>query len=319
MLDTPILFLIFKRPDLTKLVFEQICAAKPKYLYIAADGPKNDKEKHLCEETRNLVIKNIDWNCEVKTLFRDKNKGLRKGVSESITWFFENVDEGIILEDDCIPSPSFFSFCTQMLDKYRNDDKIMHISGETQLKENMTADSYYFSNFAHIWGWATWKRAWNLFDVEMSDYKDFLKQKKIKQISKSKYHQNDWLKVFNKVYKKEIDSWGYVWIYTLINNNGLSISPNTNLISNIGFDERATHTLDNKSNLANKNLSVINLELKHPEELSIDYNIQYNVINKRYNMLDGFSVERYKVLKILIREINRAFYKIRKKLSCIRS
>jgi len=176
MLNTPVLFLIFKRPELTELVFKEIRRAQPARLFVAADGPGNKAEMILCERARS-IIQQIDWPCEVKTLFRDKNLGCKKAVSEAINWLFEHADEGIILEDDTIPSQSFFNYCQQLLEHYRNDDRIMHIAGENPLDYPVTQDSYYFSKIEHCWGWATWKRAWRCFDVHMANLDAFLERR----------------------------------------------------------------------------------------------------------------------------------------------
>jgi len=307
MLKTPVLFLIFNRPNVTTHVFEEIKKQKPKHLYVAGDGPRNKQEEILCDEARKIAT-NIDWDCEVKTLFRESNLGCQQAVYKAITWFFENEEEGIIVEDDCLPSESFWTYCEQLLAKYRDDKRVMHISGETQIAENLTEDSYYFSRIPHIWGWASWKRAWAKYDVGMNDYPDFVKKKKIKSIFKNSYHQSDWQKILKQMYDKKIDTWDYIWCYTLFNNDGFSIIPNKNLVSNIGFGENSTHTSE-ITELANKPLSEIDLILKHPEKTQIDEEIQHRVLNERYNMPDSFSFERHKTLKIIIRETERALHK----------
>ena len=162
MISTPVLFLIFNRPELTEKVFQKIQDAQPKYLFVAADGPRDNKygEKDLCEKTRAVVLENITWECEVKTLFRTENLGCRTAVSSAINWFFENVEEGIILEDDTVPDNSFFSYCQALLEKYRNHEQIMMITGDNfQDGIKRGNGSYYFSRYVHIWGWASWRRA----------------------------------------------------------------------------------------------------------------------------------------------------------------
>lgn len=309
MLNTSILFLIFNRPDVTKKVFEEIRKQKPKCLYVAGDGPRANKagESELCEQARQIAT-NVDWDCEVKTLFRETNLGCQQAVYKAITWFFENVEEGIIVEDDCLPSESFWTYCEILLEKYRNNDKVMHISGETQIAEDLTENSYYFSNIPHIWGWASWKRAWQQYDVDMKDFPDFLKKKKIKTVFENRYHQRDWLNILNQIYNKKIDTWDYIWCYTLFNNAGLSIIPKKNMVSNIGFGENSTHTSE-ISDLANKSLSEIDLNLKHPSNLVVNKELQHRVLVERYNMPDKFSIDRHRNLKIIVREIKRALYK----------
>jgi hypothetical protein len=245
-MNISILFLIFNRPDTTQKVFEVIREAKPKQLFVSADGPRVGKEgeKGRCEETRN-IIKQVDWDCEVKTLFRDENLGCGKAVSGAITWFFENVEEGIILEDDCLPNLSFFKYCEELLEKYRFEDRIFMISGDNFLPESLRLkESYYFTNFPHIWGWASWRRAWSKYSFKMEGFLDFVKDEKIKNVLNKKENQNYFLERFNEVYKGNIDTWDYQWVYSIWKNNGISIAPSVNLISNIGFGNMGTHTFD---------------------------------------------------------------------------
>jgi len=234
-LVTPVLFLIFNRPDTTQQVFNSIKKAKPKQLFVAADGPREKKEgeKEKCEQARK-VIEQVNWDCEVKTLFRDRNLGCKIGVSSAINWFFENVEEGIILEDDCLPSQSFFWFCQELLEHYRNDTRVMHISGNNfQFGRKIGNASYYFSIFGLIWGWATWKRAWRYYDVKMKTYSQFKDEGQIKNIFYNKKMQHYYKKIFDKVYKEKIDTWDYQWLYSRLLNQGISIHPNVNLVQNI--------------------------------------------------------------------------------------
>jgi len=309
---TPILFLIFNRPDTTEKVFEAIKKIRPKVLYIAADGGRTPQEKEICEQARNLVINGVDWDCELHTLFRDENLGCKKSVASAITWFFDNVEEGLIIEDDTIPSESFFPFCEMLLEKYRNDEKIMHISGETGINDKVIGDGYYFSSIPLIWGWATWRRAWKYFDVEMSDYQENKKNKFLNKIFQNSFQRQDWLKSFDMTYDDRLCSWGFIWTYTVFKQNGLSIIPNTNMVTNIGYDDRGTHTFDPDSPLANKARHKINLDFPHPKTLKIDYKKQSRVLIERFSMLPYFSLNRYDFFKHnkLKREISRALHKM---------
>lgn len=241
MFNTPILFLIYNRPDLTYRVFCAIKEIQPKYLYIAADGPSVQNEDVLCQDTRNIVLNNIDWPCEVKTLFRETNMGCKIAVSEAITWFFDNVEEGIILEDDTLPNSSFFNFCSTLLEKYRFDCNIMHIGG-TSFYNKSIQSSYYFTRYTHIWGWATWKRAWFFYDVKLMDWPILKGTTFLLDALKEKQIVNYWNHIFDVVYENKFDTWDYQWSYACWKNRGLSIAPAKNLISNIGFSENATHT-----------------------------------------------------------------------------
>lgn len=311
MYNVPVLFLIFKRPNTTKQVFDSIRKVKPKKLFIAADGPRNEKEQELCEKTREIVLNNIDWDCEIETLFREENLGLKIAVSSAIDWFFEHVEEGIILEDDTVPNLSFFNFSELMLNKYRDNHQIMSISGETELWERQTSDSYYFSNIPLIWGWATWKRAWQKFDLEMSEYEKLKKQKFLKHIFPNYYHQKDWINLLDMTYNNQLDSWGFRWFYSVFENKGMCIIPNTNLVSNIGFGSDATHTLDEDSPCSNKKCFEINLDLKHPKIIEVDIHRQKRVLVERFEMPARFSLKRYEFFKQnkVIREFKRALYK----------
>jgi len=242
--DTPILFLIFNRPDTTQQVFNQIRKVKPKYLYVAADGPRlnNNQDIESCAQTRN-IINQIDWDCEVKTLFRAENLGCRIAVSSAISWFFNNVEQGIILEDDCLPDLSFFSYCEELLDYYANDERIYQINGTNfQYGENKIENSYYFSRYPIIWGWATWKRAWEKYDLEMNDFKEFHKMDTIKSILGTTAEQNHFNKVFKKMLDFNVNTWDRQWWFSIMKNNGVVIVPNTNLVINIGYDNNSTHS-----------------------------------------------------------------------------
>lgn len=172
---TPILFLIFNRPETTERVFQQIRKIQPRQLFVSADGPRPTKigEQETCEQVQKIIQK-IDWKCDLKTNYSEKNLGCRVAVSSGINWFFNHVYEGIILEDDCVPDISFFHFCETMLEYYRNDERIMHIGGFNYQDGIIRGSgSYYFSQLSHIWGWATWKRAWDKYDVNVSTYLNY--------------------------------------------------------------------------------------------------------------------------------------------------
>ena len=264
--DVPILFLNFNRPDTTKKVFERIREIKPSKLFVAADGPRNAKQgdKEKCEEVRNIILNGVDWPCEVKTLFRDTNLGCGLGVSGAITWFFEHVDEGIILEDDILPSRSFFGFAEELLKLYRNDESVWHIGGNSYNPYKMKAE-YYFSAYPHIWGWATWRRAWNNYSFEINDIDPQILFANINQLFLTNSEKKFWIDFFNKYSKIENkNTWDYQWTYRMWYNKGLAILPKVNLISNIGFVEGATHTMDKDSWLADLTAHEIEIP-KHKE------------------------------------------------------
>lgn len=265
--ETPILFLIFNRPDTTQQVFNQLKILQPKYLYVAADGPRESRKDEIkkCEETRK-IIEQVNWECEVKTLFREKNLGCGKAVSSGITWFFNEVTEGIILEDDCLASASFFQFCCAMLEKYRNDQRIWHISGYNLQagKKRGTAD-YYFSQETPIWGWATWKRVWSHYNLNLESLAE-LEQTNLKTALKaSRLHSITAIYDFRKVSAGKVDTWDYQYSYYQLINHGLSVVPNANLVENIGFDIDATHQNKQKDTfIANKAALVDYSNITHP-------------------------------------------------------
>lgn len=248
--SVPILFIVFNRQDTAQKVFEKIKEIKPSKLFVAGDGPRSDKvgEAEKCQETRK-IIEQIDWECEVKTLFQEQNLGCKIAVSTAISWFFENVEEGIILEDDCVPDLSFFNYCKNLLEKYRLDNRVMMITGSNFQQGNTYGDgSYYFSRFAHIWGWASWRRAWQLYDVNLNNLETFINYNKIDEVIIN-YPQlkSKWINDLKKTKQGLINTWDYQWSYTLFSNFALSITPNVNLVSNIGFghvDATFTTNLD---------------------------------------------------------------------------
>ena len=262
--NIPILLLIYNRPDLTHRVFSRIKEMKPQKLYIAADGPNESKsERENCLATR-AVVEKADWNCRVKTLFRDSNLGCRKAVSSAIDWFFSHVQQGIILEDDCLPLKSFFGFCETLLDHYKNDRRIMMISGNNFQNGQKRGDgTYYFTKYCHIWGWATWKHAWKQYDVHMRSYPIFKASKQIENIFSRKDEQEYWMSRFEQAFDGKIDTWDYQWVYAVFRNNGLAIMPNQNLVRNIGFDQRGTHTSHGKKHKDKMHTSEMR-QIKHP-------------------------------------------------------
>jgi hypothetical protein len=280
-METPVLFLIYNRADTTQKVFDAIQKAKPKYLYVAADGPKNNSsDEAKCRYTRSIIAE-VDWDCEVKTLFRDQNMGCRPAVSSAIKWFFDNEEEGIILEDDCLPHSDFFSFCEAMLATYRNNPKVMHITGGNfQFGQKRGDASYYFSRIAHIWGWATWRRAWSNYDVDMNDYPQFLKLPDRSSYFADKSSEKYWLFYFSKVYKKA-GTWDYQWTYAVMKNKGLCIIPNVNLISNIGFGNQATHAEKKTDPVANMAVESIG-QIRNPMVISVDEEADLFTIQKAF-------------------------------------
>jgi hypothetical protein len=265
MFDTPILYLIFNRLDSTEITFSSISKIKPKKLFIAADGPRigNEFDEINCRLVREFVLLNINWDCEVQTLFRDNNLGCGKAVSSAITWFFSKVEQGIILEDDCLASNSFFYFCENLLDKYTNNNKITHIGGHNQQCGYIRNFSdYYFSKFSNIWGWATWKRAWDMYDFNEMNFKELLVHPESNLFPVS---------LISDLIKNNIDTWDIQWVYYNFINNNFSIIPNFNLVDNIGFNSYATHTKFSKPGYFKKNNNrELYFPLDHPKRIKFN-------------------------------------------------
>jgi hypothetical protein len=249
-MKTPVVLLIFKRPDATRRVCETIRQANPSQLFVIADGARSNfpEEAEKCAETR-TIVEQIDWDCEVLTNYSDINLGCGKRVSTGISWVFSQVEEAIILEDDCLPHPDFFSFCEELLEKYRHDLRIMHISGNYHLlkyNNHPSKYSYYFSRYPLIWGWATWRRAWNHYDFQMKNLPELIEDRWLEKFLENKREAYVWSKNFYGVYNN-LYTWDYQWMLTCWTQSGLSIHPSVNLVSNIGFDAEATHTQNNQN------------------------------------------------------------------------
>ena len=276
-MDTPLLYIVFNRPELVEKSFERIQDYAPKKLYVAADGPRATKsgDNEKCANVRQYIKDNIDWECDVKYSFKDHNLGCGKAVSGAIDWFFQNEEEGIIIEDDCIPDLSFFKFCEELLDKYRNDKQIFQIAGSNWQKGNKRGDAdYYFSYISSVWGWATWKDRWDLYkyiiDIDSDDYSKM--KINLKEIALNQREVNFHLNCFEQTANGKIDTWDYQWRYLMFLNKGKSIVPNFNLISNVGFGEGGTHTHNISHWRSNLESRTVSFPLKHPKYIEVNKN-----------------------------------------------
>ncbi|MBP9741900.1 MAG: hypothetical protein KBD37_00930 [Burkholderiales bacterium] len=270
--NIPILFLVFNRLDTTQQVFTAIQQIKPTKLYLACDGPREDKpgETQIVNELRQYLLNNINWQCSVQTLFRTTNLGCGKAVSQAITWFFKHEPMGIILEDDCLPSASFFTFCEEMLLKYKDDTRIWHISGYSLLTDNnLTYPSYYFSQITQIWGWASWANRWQEFDLMMKKYPQFIKYKYMNKIFPSLRLRLWHKELFDKNYAKT-DTWDCQWYFTSLINNGLSITPRISLIKNLGFGDLNSAHPDVDSLISSIDRHQLHFPLTHPHIFCIN-------------------------------------------------
>jgi hypothetical protein len=264
-LSIPIVFTIFNRPEKTRRVFESIRQAEPPQLLVIADGPRQNfpSDNNNCALVRS-VVDHIDWDCNVLTNFADNNLGCRQRISTGLDWVFDIVEEAIILEDDCLPHPTFYRFCEELLHKYRDDERVMVISGNNfQNKMDHLQSSYYFSRYPHVWGWATWRRSWRLNTPKMEYWPQFRNGGWLDDIFTNRRDIDYWTKIFNMMYAGEIDSWAYAWTFACWIQSGLTILPNVNLVTNIGFGDDSTHTT--KSNrFSNMPVHQMNFPMEHP-------------------------------------------------------
>lgn len=297
-LTTPVLFIVFNRPDTTKQVFDAIRAAQPKRLYVASDGPRSgnasDAEKN---EIVRKITTNVDWDCEVKTLFRENNLGCGLGPVSALNWFFENEEEGIILEDDCLPDQSFFRYCQELLEKYRDNSKVMHITGSNFQKgwKNNKDLSYYFSHYPHEWGWATWRRAWKLYDYEVQKYPELVEKDHFRNYFGSFLEKKYRLAKVKRSYEQSNPNWwDYQWSFTLFSHLGLAIVPNVNMIENIGFGADATHTLSTADELKQNKAHEMSFPLKHPDHVVLDRKSDNRYFSALYR-----SIFKRKILSLL--------------------
>ncbi|RZK07316.1 MAG: hypothetical protein EOO46_14820 [Flavobacterium sp.] len=286
MFETPVLLIVFNRPSSTRRVFEAIREVKPSKLYIAADGCRegNKEDEAKCFITRKIT-ENVDWPCETKRLYHDLNLGCSLGPRAAFDWFFENEKEGIILEDDCLPHPDFFCFASSMLEKYRENKKIISINGSNLGYSLSNGESYTFSRYMNMWGWATWADRAKAIDYQLKGWKNVKKPgwfvyKHMRQnlfdtdLNWYKY----WQRIFDLTAKGEnVTWWDWQWIYHQMTNKQLSIVPAVNLVSNIGFSGDATHTLNANNPAACLPLNSISFPIVHPDKIKPDpiYEVQY--------------------------------------------
>jgi len=264
--DVPILFIVFNRPDTTAIVFECIREIKPQKLFVAADGPRASKEgeKEKCEAVRKLILSGIDWECDVQTKFSDVNLGCGLAESSAMLWFFNAIGEGIVLEDDTLPDPSFFNYCRELLNHFRNDPDIFLISGNNFQKGKQRGDgSYYFSNYAGTWGYASWKRAWEGYDFSLKSIDRKLFENLLDEQFSKEDEKKTWRVIYENFHAGKYDTWDFQFLFNRWRRKGRGVAPNVNLITNIGFGNNATHTTNADDPLANIPLGSLN-KIIHP-------------------------------------------------------
>tara|TARA_R110001583_G_scaffold75292_2_gene207423 strand:- start:2347 stop:3294 length:948 start_codon:yes stop_codon:yes gene_type:complete len=269
-MKSALLFLVFNRAKTTEEVFEEIRKARPSRLYVAADGPRPavSGEEDKCQRVREIAS-SVDWPCKLETLFHNDNLGPRHAQESAFTWFFEREEEGVILEDDCLPDQSFFAFCDELLDRYRNEEKIFMISGNNFQNGIVRGDrDYYFSCYTHIWGWATWRRSWQKYDNKISAWPQMKKDRVLESLH-SDNAVNYWRLLFDNIYSGRFDrGWDYRFLFSCWLNSALVVIPNVNLVRNIGFGDGATNCTDIDSKFSNVSVSSILIPIKHNDVLT---------------------------------------------------
>lgn len=265
---TPVLFLIQRRPDVTAQVLASIRKARPAHLLVAADGPEGDER---CQETRRLVLEGVDWPCTVSTRFSQERLGCRKAVSQALDWGFSVHERLIVVEDDCLPDPSFFRFCPELLDRYQDDDRVMQICG-CNLSGHPAQDgsSYYVSRFAMIWCWASWRRAWRHHDAQMTGWDTTRASPRWKAWCRFPGEAAWRRKLYDSACPGNIDAWSIAWEAARQARDGVSLIPSVNLVSNLGWGKEATHTHDANDPRASMQTAPVSFPLRHPARLEPD-------------------------------------------------
>jgi hypothetical protein len=286
MFETPILFIIYNRPDRTQLVFNEIKKQKPIKLYVHADGPRSGNQNDIfkCRESQKIIDEQVDWSCELHKLYRTDNLGCGRGPAEAITWFFTEVEEGIIIEDDCLPHPDFFNYCEELLIRYRFSEKIMVIGAATYRDDYPCKYSYTFTIYATMAAWATWRRVWSLYDHHLSFTNRNELQLKLKSLFYSEFECEHWMKLYDWIVEDGFsDYWDWQLSFLLFYHHGLAIRPQKNLISNIGTGEDATHTKNVSSEMFaayRETFSI--LPLMHPPQINSDMKVDSIYFKKMY-------------------------------------
>lgn len=295
MSNIPVLLLIYNRPEYTKKNIANLRKIKPKKIYIFCDGPKNERDKSLCLKTIKETEK-INWKCTIKKKFLNKNLGCKDGVSLGIGWFFKKNSKGIILEDDCIPNKSFFQFCEKMFRFYSRSKIIGCITGDNFLSGKFKfKNGYYFSKYANCWGWATWKRSWNIYKKDINFWPDYKKSKSWKKNFLTVDERKYWGLIFDECYKKKIDSWAYLWTLCLWKNRLLTVTPSKNLVKNIGLSTSRKKLFRFSSpTYKTKNLNI--KKIKFNNNLEIDQKADSYVFDKHFK--GKIKIRMWKLLRI---------------------
>jgi len=261
----PVAYIVFNRPQHTQKTFAVLRELQVPVLFLIADGPRSEHpdDQQRCARVREIV-EQVDWPCEVHSNYADFNLGLKNRVSSGLDWVFEHVDRAIVLEDDCVAHPDFFSFCDQLLERYADDERVSVITGNNfQDGQHRGTGSYYFSKYNHCWGWATWRRAWDCYEGDLEFWPSWKQSDAWKTIAPNVIERHYWEDIFEKTLAGQYDSWAYPWTASIWHCGGLTATPNVNLVSNIGFGRDSTHTSSSNNPLGALPTASIG-ELIHP-------------------------------------------------------
>lgn len=306
--NVPVLLLGFNRPDTMQRVFDRVAAIRPTHLFVAVDGPRPDvpTDHGRCEEVRR-IIDSVDWPCELRTRFNSKNLGCKQAIETAISWFFESVERGIILEDDCLPHDSFFSFCDCVLERYACNENVMCVSGDNFISDGSSGGpverpSYYFTKYMHCWGWATWRRAWRHYCPDLNNSDGQTDAEVIARFPTSNDELRYWSKRFQRVRSGRINTWDYGWQHAIWKNKGLVVAPRVNLVQNIGIGDDATHTTGGGGNVAAPSARELTLA-SHPESISQDVDADQREAEQYYRFGKKTVVDR------TLAELRRAWHR----------
>jgi hypothetical protein len=308
----PVVFAFYNRPQLMLEAFEAIRAYKPDKLFLIADGPKASAHEDVlkCQEARQIVD-TVDWQCEIHRLYSRENIGLKKRISSGLDWVFTNTDAAIVLEDDCVAHGDFFRFCEAMLDHYTNESKVMCITGNNfQNGRIYGRASYYFSKYPHCWGWATWARAWRHFDQSISFWPEYRQSRELRDLNKQPSELQYWSNIFDDVYSGKRNSWAFPWTASVWHAGGVTVTPQVNLVVNIGFGAAATHTTS--SHAEKQQAGPIAFPLVHENELKVDEKADLFVFHNVFRRNDCVHKSED---SMLLRLANKAMRSLRKRLA----
>lgn len=307
-LRTPVALFVFNRPETTRRVLDAVRSAEPRRLFVVADGPREGygEDEVRCAEAREVAT-DIDWDCEVHTNFADENMGLFRRFTTGLDWVFDAVDRAIILEDDCLPSQSFFRFCGALLDRYADDERVMTISGTNELGEwKNDRQDYHFARYESIWGWATWRRAWEYYDPEMGLWRNEEARERLADAI-ADHEQCKWrMRLYEETYSGDIDSWAFRWSFMTTIQSGLAAIPSKNLVTNIGFGEEATNLTDESSARSAIRRGKLKLPLDEPPCISADRGFDDRIYRRRTESLERIMyrytpIEFHQKLSLLVK------------------